>query len=128
MAETEHQAPEMGQQMMDIPPKHTIYINNLNDRVKMLTMKQALHAAFSQFGPIVDIVIRKSYRLRGQAFIIFRDIESAAQALRSLQGFPLYDKPMVSYVQVCGGLRSGTWCKETDSNLIFSTTTEDTVF
>lgn len=60
-------------------------------------MKQALHAGFSQFGPIVDIVMRKSYRLRGQAFIIFRDIESAAKALRSMQGFIFYDKPLRLY-------------------------------
>lgn len=85
----------VGQMMTtDIPPKQTIYINNLNDRIKMEPMKQALHAAFSQFGPIVDIVMRKSYRLRGQAFIIFRDIESATKALRTMQGFPFYDRPL----------------------------------
>lgn len=83
-----------GQQMGDIPPKHTIYLNNLNDRIKVDTMKQSLHAAFSQFGPIVDIVMRKSYRLRGQAFIIFKDIESATKAMRTMQGFPFYDKPL----------------------------------
>lgn len=81
-------------QLADIPPKHTIYINNLNDSIKMEPMKQALHAAFSQFGPIVDIVMRKSYRLRGQAFIIFRDIDSASKALRTMQGFPFFDKPL----------------------------------
>lgn len=89
-------APAQSQELADIVPKHTIYINNLNDSIKMEQMKQNLHAAFSQFGPIVDIVMRKSYRLRGQAFIIFRDIESAAKALRTMQGFPFYDKPMVS--------------------------------
>lgn len=81
-------------QMADIPPKQTLYINNLNDKIKSKTMKQQLHAAFSQFGPIVDIVMRNSIRLRGQAFIIFRDIESATKALRTMQGFPFYDKPM----------------------------------
>lgn len=81
-------------QTTDIPPKQTIYLNNLNDSIKVEPMKQALHAAFSQFGPIVDIVMRKSYRLRGQAFIIFRDIESATKALRTMQGFPFYEKPL----------------------------------
>lgn len=87
-------APPAMAQMADIPPKHTIYVNNLNDSIKMEPMKQALHAAFSQFGPIVDIVMRKSYRLRGQAFIIFKDIDSAAKAVRTMQGFPFYDKPL----------------------------------
>lgn len=32
--------------------------------------------------------------MRGQAFVIFKDINSATNALRSMQGFPFYDKPM----------------------------------
>lgn len=32
--------------------------------------------------------------MRGQAHIIFKDISAAATALRSMQGFPFYDKPM----------------------------------
>lgn len=74
--------------------KHTIYINNLNDRIKIDPMKKALHAAFSPFGQIVDIVMRKSYRLRGQAFIIFKDVESAAKALRTMNSFIFFDKPL----------------------------------
>jgi hypothetical protein len=34
--------------------------------------------------------------MRGQAFVIFKEIGSATNALRSMQGFPFYDKPMVS--------------------------------
>lgn len=36
--------------------------------------------------------------MRGQAFVIFKDITSATAAIRSMQGFPFYDKPMVSYL------------------------------
>ena len=32
--------------------------------------------------------------MRGQAFVIFKEINSATNALRSMQGFPFYDKPM----------------------------------
>lgn len=32
--------------------------------------------------------------MRGQAFVVFGDINSASNALRSMQGFPFYDKPM----------------------------------
>jgi RNA recognition motif-containing protein len=34
--------------------------------------------------------------MRGQAFVIFNDVNSATNALRSMQGFPFYDKPMVN--------------------------------
>ena len=36
----------------------------------------------------------KTFKMRGQAFIVFRDITSATQAVRQMQGFPFYDKPM----------------------------------
>ncbi|KAM6428482.1 U1 small nuclear ribonucleoprotein A isoform 2-T2 [Liasis olivaceus] len=32
--------------------------------------------------------------MRGQAFVIFKEICSSTNALRSMQGFPFYDKPM----------------------------------
>merc|ERR1719272_447274 len=36
----------------------------------------------------------KSLKRRGQAWIIFQEISSATNALKSLQGFPFYNKPM----------------------------------
>ena len=59
-------------------------------------LKKSLYAIFSQFGQILDIVALKSLKMRGQAFVIFKDINSGTNALRSMQGFPFYDKPMVS--------------------------------
>ncbi|XKL64130.1 hypothetical protein PGB90_004216 [Kerria lacca] len=80
--------------MMDIRPNHTIYINNLNEKVKKEELKKSLYAIFSQFGQILDIVASKTLKMRGQAFVIFKEISSATTAIRSMQGFPFYDKPM----------------------------------
>lgn len=79
---------------MEVPPNQTIYINNLNEKVKKEELKKSLYAIFSQFGPILDIVALKTLKMRGQAFVVFRDLGSATNALRSMQGFPFYDKPM----------------------------------
>lgn len=79
---------------MDVRPNHTIYINNLNEKIKKDDLKKSLYAIFSQFGQILDIVARKTLKTRGQAFVIFKDVNSATNALRSMQGFPFYDKPM----------------------------------
>lgn len=79
---------------MDIRPSHTIYINNLNEKVKKDDLKKSLYAIFSQFGQILDIVALKTLRMRGQAFVIFKEIGHATNALRTMQGFPFYDKPM----------------------------------
>ncbi|XP_078077308.1 U2 small nuclear ribonucleoprotein B'' [Mustelus asterias] len=81
-------------QAMDIRPNQTIYINNVNDKVKKEELKRALYALFSQFGQIIDIVALKTMKMRGQAFVIFKEITCATSALRQLQGFPFYGKPM----------------------------------
>ena len=105
---------------MDSKPNSTIYVNNLNEKVKKEELKKSLYHLFSQFGSILgkdprlalmslccicyyscflissdaDIVALKTIKMRGQAFIVFKDIASASAALRSLQGCPFYNKPM----------------------------------
>lgn len=79
---------------MDIPPNQTIYINNLNEKIRKEDLKKHLYALFSQFGPIIDVVAMKTPKMRGQAFVAFREIPMATNALRAMQGFPMFDKPM----------------------------------
>merc|ERR1739845_231219 len=75
-------------------PNHTVYINNLNEKVKKEDLKKSLYAIFSQFGQILDIVALKTLKMRGQAFVVFKEVPSAVAAIKSMQGFPFYDKPM----------------------------------
>ncbi len=49
----------------------------------------------------MDIVALKNLKMRGQAFVIFKEINSASAALKSMQGFPFYDKPMrIAYARL----------------------------
>ena len=59
-------------------------------------LKRCLHAAFSQFGRILDVVVVRHARTRGQAWVVFSDTAAASDAVRALQGFPMLDarKPM----------------------------------
>jgi len=75
-------------------PNQSIYINNLNERIKKEELKKSLYAMFSQFGTVLDVVTLKTLKMRGQAFVVFKDIPSATRAMRSMQNFPFYDKPM----------------------------------
>merc|ERR1711944_88924 len=77
-----------------IPPCNTIYVNNLNEKIKAEDLKKALRAVFHQFGQICDIVAMKSMKRKGQAYISFDDIEHAKAALTAMQGFPLFQKPL----------------------------------
>mmetsp|Transcript_9364 Transcript_9364/g.12917 ORF Transcript_9364/g.12917 Transcript_9364/m.12917 type:complete len:246 (-) Transcript_9364:124-861(-) len=74
--------------------KQSLYINNLNERIKKEELRKSLYAMFSQFGTVLDVVALKTLKMRGQAFVVFRDAASAANAMRVMQNFPLYDKQM----------------------------------
>lgn len=78
----------------DSTPKQTLYINNLNERIKKEELRKSLYAMFSQFGTVMDVVALKTLKMRGQAFVVFRDAASATNAMRVMQNFPLYDKQM----------------------------------
>eukprot|EP01025_Chloroclados_australasicus_P051163 TRINITY_DN5951_c0_g1_i1.p2 TRINITY_DN5951_c0_g1~~TRINITY_DN5951_c0_g1_i1.p2 ORF type:complete len:219 (-),score=27.10 TRINITY_DN5951_c0_g1_i1:432-1088(-) len=77
---------------MDIPPNQTVYVNNLYEKLNKEELKKCLYAMFTQFGSILDIVCLKTNKLRGQAWIVFADVTSATNALRTMQGFPFMDK------------------------------------
>lgn len=79
----------------DIPPKETLYVHNLNEKVKLDELKKALYALFSQHGEVLDIVACKTYKLRGQAWIIFSTTASATAAMQRLNGFEFYGKALV---------------------------------
>eukprot|EP01041_Mallomonas_annulata_P004487 gene4487-8925_t len=79
---------------MEILPTQTLYINNINEKIKKDVLKKTLYAVFSQFGRILEIVACRGVKLRGQAWIVFQDIASATNASRRMQGFNFYDKPL----------------------------------
>ncbi|KAL6513042.1 hypothetical protein OROMI_034630 [Orobanche minor] len=78
----------------EVPPNKTIYINNLNEKIKLDELKKSLHAVFSQFGKILEVLAFKTLKHKGQAWVVFEEVSSATNALRQMQGFPFYDKPM----------------------------------
>ena len=57
-------------------------------------MNEALHAIFDHYGPILDIVAKRSVQRKGQAFIVFDSQKSALQAIEEMSGFELYGKQM----------------------------------
>ncbi|XP_038976034.1 U1 small nuclear ribonucleoprotein A-like [Phoenix dactylifera] len=83
-----------GDDASTIQPNMTIYINNLNEKIKIDELKKSLHAVFSQFGKILEVLAFKTLKHKGQAWVIFEDVSSAKEALKRMQGFPFYDKPM----------------------------------
>lgn len=76
-------------------PSQVLYVNNLNDKLHVENvLKRQLYRLFSQYGKIAEVVAFKGLKGRGQAWIVFNDVNAATSALRSKQGFNFYDKPL----------------------------------
>ena len=49
---------------------------------------------------MIDIHCAKTYKLRGQAWVVFDSVTAATEAVKRMDAFPFYDKPMrVSYAR-----------------------------
>jgi RNA recognition motif-containing protein len=106
-------------------PKRTVYVHNLPDKIKdegfnfitniscycfiykmiikllfylCIDLRRSLYGVFSQFGGILEVVTRKTIKTRGQAWIVFQDVASAANAIRQMDSFLFYDKLLVLFL------------------------------
>ena len=83
----EHQPPG-GVQREPAPlldtPSQTCYVNHIDQKLKGDVLREKLHDAFSKYGTILDVHVRKSYRTRGQAWVTFDSLESAKSAIEAL--------------------------------------------
>ncbi|KAF2121491.1 U2 small nuclear ribonucleoprotein B [Lophiotrema nucula] len=75
-------------------PIETVYVSNLEERVKIEELKAALHAVFDHYGTILDIIAKISLKRKGQAFIVFDQQRSVLDAVEQMDGFEMYGKAM----------------------------------
>ena len=79
-----------------IPPNQTLYVTNLpSAKVQKSDLKTALYLLFSIYGVVLDVVALKTMKMRGQAHIVFRDVQAATQAMRALEGFEFLGRELV---------------------------------
>lgn len=76
--------------------RFSLYITNLpSAKIKKPDLRTALYLLFSTYGPVLDIVVLKTMRMRGQAHVVYRDIQTATQAMRALNGTEFLGMNMV---------------------------------
>lgn len=93
--EVEPQQEEKTPKIELLPPSKTLYIRNLNEKISISEMKETLMEIFSQYGEILQVVLKKNIRMRGQCFIVFSKEEEATAALEDCQEDELFDKNML---------------------------------
>ncbi|EMD90956.1 hypothetical protein COCC4DRAFT_167609 [Bipolaris maydis ATCC 48331] len=75
-------------------PNRTLYVRNLPDKLQKDDLKRSLYMLFATYGVILEIVALKTMKMRGQAHVVFRDVDASTQAMRALQGFTFFGKDM----------------------------------
>ena len=79
----------------NLPPNQSLYISNLNDKLRKDDLRLSLYTLFSTYGVVLDVVALKTKKMRGQAHVAFRDIGTATLAMRGCQGMRFFGKEMV---------------------------------
>ncbi|MCJ1387844.1 U2 snRNP complex subunit msl1 [Xylographa bjoerkii] len=77
-------------------PNQALYITNLPEKIQKQDLRLSLYTLFSTYGPVLDVVALKTSKMRGQAHVVYRDVQASTQAMRALQGFDFFGKEMVS--------------------------------
>ena len=90
------QSNKTNQSKNDIPPNNTLYINNIHEKIKIDDLKHTLSTLFSSFGELVEVHAKKKLSLRGQAFIVFKNLSSAIKAKEAIVNYALMGKLIVN--------------------------------
>ncbi|KAL1844299.1 hypothetical protein VTJ49DRAFT_2356 [Mycothermus thermophilus] len=93
--------PGLPAKVASVPPNQTLYVTNLpSAKINKEDLRTALYMLFSTYGAVLDVVALKTMKMRGQAHIVYKDIQTATQAMRSLDGFEFLGLPMkISYAK-----------------------------
>ncbi|KAJ5032570.1 uncharacterized protein L3040_009170 [Drepanopeziza brunnea f. sp. 'multigermtubi'] len=76
-------------------PNQSLYVTNLpSSKIQKSDLRISLYMLFSTYGPVLDVVALKTMKMRGQAHVVYRDVQTATQAMRALQGFELFGRQM----------------------------------
>ncbi len=78
-----------------LQPNPTLYLKNIDWKVKKPLLRRALYSLFTRHGKVHEVIVLRREGLRGQAWIIFDDVQSAVAALQAEQGFTLFGKDLV---------------------------------
>jgi len=70
-------------------------VRNLNEKIHPERMKMILYTSFSRFGSILEINTVRRHKLRGQAWIVFKDVISATEAKKKMNNLNLFGKELV---------------------------------
>ncbi|EPE35510.1 RNA-binding, RBD [Glarea lozoyensis ATCC 20868] len=84
-----------GKKVPTYAPNQSLYITNIpGNKIQKQDIRRSLYTLFSTYGPVLDVVALRTVKMRGQAHVVYRDVQTATQAMRALQGFEFFGLEM----------------------------------
>lgn len=75
-------------------PNNTLYASNIDWKIKKPLLRRALYSLMTRHGKVLEIIALRKDGLRGQAFVVFDDVQAATAALQTEQGFTFFGKDL----------------------------------
>eukprot|EP00521_Asterionellopsis_glacialis_P010643 CAMPEP_0195297666 /NCGR_PEP_ID=MMETSP0707-20130614/21976_1 /TAXON_ID=33640 /ORGANISM="Asterionellopsis glacialis, Strain CCMP134" /LENGTH=266 /DNA_ID=CAMNT_0040359553 /DNA_START=42 /DNA_END=842 /DNA_ORIENTATION=+ len=75
-------------------PNATLYVSNIDWSIKKPMLRRALYSLFSRHGKILEVITLRKEGLRGQAWVMFDDVQAATKALQTEQGFHFFGRDL----------------------------------
>lgn len=75
-----------------VGPSPTLYVRNLNDKLRKVDLQKELYYLFTTYGRVLDVNVMPGPKMRGQAHVVFPDAQASTQAMRELQGFNFHGR------------------------------------
>lgn len=76
------------------PPLPSPLTHHLPSR-RLAEVRRSLYCLFGSYGKVIDVVYTRAAKVRGTAFVVFRDLASSTAAMRGLDGESFYGKSLV---------------------------------
>lgn len=75
-------------------PNATLYVKNIDWKVKKPLLKRALYSLFSRHGKVLEVIVLRRDGLRGQAWVIMEDVQASTAALQAENGFQFFNRDL----------------------------------
>jgi len=82
----------------------TVYVQRivperLNSQNQIDALAENIRVCFEEYGTILDVIVKRSNKRKGQAFVVFDSPESAEKAQEDLDGFDFFpDSPIITSI------------------------------
>ena len=76
-------------------PNQTLYIKNIDWKIKKPLLRRALYSLFTRHGKVLEVIVLRRDGLRGQAWVVFDDVQASTAALQAENGFSFFGKDLV---------------------------------